>query len=166
MIFFADDGKITPIREKSEGTIVKKTVWIALLLVLTLLSGCVTTTGSAKVKEGTEPVTATPFDALALLDVGKIRKISYALNTEGGVMAGDTTDEEIIQLIIEKLTGVEIEGETNRAVEDKGLSIVIETDATTLEFAFEDDVLVVGDMRFEVSNIEPLYQYIENLLGE
>ncbi len=67
--------------------------------------------------------------------------------------------------IIEKLTGVQINGITDKSVDDDDLIIKIVTEQSIIEFAFEGDAIVIGENRFEVANLAPLKDYILELIG-
>ncbi|MBQ6475847.1 MAG: hypothetical protein IJJ34_06535 [Clostridia bacterium] len=147
----------------------RKTAWIALILCIAVLAGCTTSqvgtvedTGS-----GTDSVKikGNPFDTLSLLDIGKIQSINYTVSGEGGSQSGSTTDKVIMAAIIEKLTGVQINGITDKSVDDDDLIIKIVTEQSIIEFAFEGDAIVIGENRFEVANLAPLKDYILELIG-
>lgn len=100
-------------------------------------------------------------EALAALSPTNVASVSWRFAGEGGYEYGETSDPEAVAHIYDLLLDLSLGDATTEGSDDNGLELWVETtDGETLLFAFESDVLVMDDGRFEVDGLETLKSYL------
>ena len=103
--------------------------------------------------------------SFADINADDITKILYSKATEDGFTSGETADSANIREIHYLLGNLEKGDKTTMSVTDADLGITLITVEEEVSFNFEDNILVQGDVRYEVRNMKPLRAYIEKLLS-
>lgn len=131
----------------------------ALVLTLTLTAMILPSCGG-----GTSEPEWPAMEALSSLSLAGITSIEYVRMTEGGVGADMITDAAGIEDVYLRLKEVSIKEETDKAVDDDGLSITVHTADKDISFTFEGNILVLeSGSRYEVENLDSVKNYIDQL---
>ena len=104
------------------------------------------------------------MNTLGSISLSDIESINYSRKTVAGETTDTITDKTQIEDIYLRLKEVETDGETEEAVEDDGLGIVVKSGNKTVSFTFEGNTLVEeSGKRYKVKNLSSLKKYIDDL---
>ena len=107
------------------------------------------------------------MDKLQGISPDDIDSVDFMFLTEGGGIAGKTSDKDEIKAIYNNLTAITLKEPTMMCVDDDGLVVTVTVGEDKMSFSFEHDILVESNNdRYLVEGMGPLKVYLQGLVSE